>query len=226
MLRRKLFLNLTPLVLLLLIAGVVAVWMLQSVLAGLDQAQSIEQMRRLAREFRWVVLALAGCFVVIVNISVLVLVRLAGLILRPVDKLLAATHSLAQERFDTRVQIDGNDEFNHLARAYNSLAERLEANERRRVEVLQQVAVAVNHELNNCVSIINLQLRLVSRYAPDCPGLGNSLRQIDESLQRITSAVQSLKNARRIVLTDYLPGTKMLDLERSVAPQDAEGLRA
>jgi hypothetical protein len=28
--------------------------------------------------------------------------------------------------------------------------------------------------------------------------------------------VQSLKNIRRIVLTDYLPGTKMLDLQRSV----------
>ena len=94
----------------------------------------------------------------------------------------------------------------------------VEGNERRRMEMLQQVAVAVNHELNNCVSTINLQLRLVGRRAP---ALTESLQQIDQSLGRITSAVQSLKNVRRIVLTDYLPGTKMLDLQRSSEDEPA-----
>jgi signal transduction histidine kinase len=96
-----------------------------------------------------------------------------------------------------------------------------ESGERRRMEVVQQVAVAVNHELNNCVATIDLQLRLVGKRAPESPKLSESLRQIDQSLRRITSAVQSLKNVRRIVLTDYLPGTKMLDLHRSVQDEQA-----
>jgi signal transduction histidine kinase len=221
MLRRKLLLNLAPLVLLLLGCGILAILLLQRLLDNLDHAATAPQVAAVAHDFRWVVLGFAVAFLAIINISVLVMLRIAGLILRPVDKLLAATHSLGQERFDTRIELDGNGgEFDELARAYNSLTERLESNERRRMETLQQVAVAVNHELNNCVATIELQLRLAGRYAPECPGLDKSLRQINQSLQRITSAVQSLKNVRRIVLTDYLPGTKMLDLQRSSERED------
>ena len=36
----------------------------------------------------------------------------------------------------------------------------------------------------------------------------------------MTQAVAALKSARRIVLTDYVPGVKMLDLERSQQPAD------
>ena len=44
----------------------------------------------------------------------------------------------------------------------------------------------------------------------------------------MTHTVQALKSVRRIVLTDYLPGVKMLDLERSQASdadKDAEPAR-
>ena len=34
--------------------------------------------------------------------------------------------------------------------------------------------------------------------------------------RRMVGAVESLKHVRRIVLTDYVSGVKMLDLERSV----------
>jgi len=215
MLRKKLVINLAPVVLLLVGAGVTVLLLLQHVLGQLDHAEGADQVREVARDFRWVVWVLSIAFLVIVNGTVLVLMRMGMLILRPMDKLLAATKALAQERFDTRVHVDGNDEFNQLGRALNGLAEQLALNDKRRMEVLQQVGVAINHELNNCVATIDLQLRLAGRYLPDCPGLEKSLRQIDDSLRRITGAVQSLRNVRRIVLTDYLPGTKMLDLQRS-----------
>ena len=173
-------------------------------------------MKAVVSEFRWIVFGLATAFLVTINVSVVLLLRMSVMILRPMERLVAATDLLAHNEFGTRVQIDGNDEFDQLARAFNVMAERLEGNERRRIETLQQVAVAVNHELNNCIATINYQLRLAGRYAPDCPGLDKSLRQIDQSLSRMTASVQSLKNIRRIVLTDYLPGTKMLDLQRSV----------
>jgi pyruvate-formate lyase-activating enzyme len=48
------------------------------------------------------------------------------------------------------------------------------------------------------------------------------LREIHESLSRMTRTVQALKNVRRIVLTDYVAGVKMLDLEQSAKEEPAD----
>jgi len=50
------------------------------------------------------------------------------------------------------------------------------------------------------------------------------LNEIREALRRMANTVESLKHIRRIVLTDYVAGTKMLDLTQSTqdAP-DAKG---
>jgi len=79
----------------------------------------------------------------------------------------------------------------------------------------------LNHELNNAGAIIKLQLQLLRRQSAaanvtgENPAFERALRQIHESLERMTHTVESLKRVRRIVLTDYSPDTKMLDLERS-----------
>jgi methyl-accepting chemotaxis protein len=167
--------------------------------------------------FRWFVLGLALVFLLVINVSVIVLLRMGSMILQPVEKLLEATRQLRAERFEYRVTIDQHDEFDELGRAYNSLAEQLQTNERKRLETLAQAAVTINHELNNAISIIDLQLAMLSRQnTAGSPSFAKCLRQIQDCLQRITQTVQSLKNIRRIVLTDYAPGTKMLDLRRSV----------
>jgi len=170
----------------------------------------------LLRWFRWLVLGLAMVFLLVINVSVIVLLRLGAVILRPIDKLIEATRQLGAERFDYRVMIDQNDEFDELAHAYNSLAEQLQANERTRLETLAQAAVTMNHELNNAISIIDLQLSMLSRQSGGNPAFEKCLRQIHDGLERMTQTVQSLKHVRRIVLTDYTPGTKMLDLQRSM----------
>jgi methylglutaconyl-CoA hydratase len=51
------------------------------------------------------------------------------------------------------------------------------------------------------------------------------LRRIGEGLARMGAAVESLKHVKRIVLTDYVEGTKMLDLQKSTE-QDATPDRA
>jgi signal transduction histidine kinase len=219
-------LNLLPLVGLLVLTAVVAVWLLQGVLNDLDQIGAAalvddEVHHAVAARLRWIVLGLGLAFVGVVNVSVVVLARMAGTILRPVDALVAATRELGRERFDHRVEVGpAAEEFDQLARAYNALAEQLQANERRRLETLGQVALALNHEVNNALAIIELQLRRLSRHAgaggvPDAP-----LREIHDSLGRIAASVRSLSSARRIVLTDYLPGTKMLDLKQSAQASD------
>jgi signal transduction histidine kinase len=180
----------------------------------------IEQAELTAR-FRTTVLILAGVFIVVLNLSVIALVRIAGMIVRPVDRLVAATEALAQERFDHRVEMLTRDEFGVLARAFNNLAERLGANERRKLEALQQLAIALNHELNNVASMISMQIQLIDRQAGGNPQFDKFKRQIQESLGRMTRTLESIKHLRRIVLTDYIAGVKMLDIERSTAEETA-----
>jgi nitrogen fixation/metabolism regulation signal transduction histidine kinase len=216
MLRRKFMFTLAPLVVLLLATVVAAIWMLQGILGDLRSLQIDDSaVDQLSVRFQWLVLALGVVFFAVINVAVLVLLKMAGSIVRPVERLVHATQELGQEHFDYRVRLDRHDEFDQLASAYNDLAQRLQTNEQRKVEVLQQVAVAINHELNNALAVIELQLKRISRRAGECPGLENCLNQIHASLEKVTATAHALQQVRRIVLTDYAPGTKMLDLERS-----------
>jgi nitrogen fixation/metabolism regulation signal transduction histidine kinase len=226
MLRQKLLFNLAPLVVLLLGTAVVAVWVMEDFLRELralnwDVAPVTAHEQLLAR-FRWVVLGLSIVFLVVINVAVIVLLRLGKLVVRPVDQLIDATKHLAAEQFGYRVTLDQKDEFDDLAKAYNALAEQLQSNERRRLETLSQVALTMNHELNNALAIIELQLTRLQRQAGATPALENCLGEIHQSLQRVTNTVHSLAKIRRIVLTDYVPGTKMLDLERSVEDEQPQ----
>lgn len=177
--------------------------------------------------FRRTVVVLTGVFLVLINAAVVLLLWTGGMVVRPVERLVAATRELGEGHFDYRVrmpQAPGSlDEFGELAAAVNGLAGRLEAGERRQMETLAQVALAMNHELNNAISIIELQLKLLTRRTAGSPELERCLTQIHGSLRRVTETVRGLQNVRRIVLTDYLPGMKMLDLVRSQLPESADG---
>lgn len=220
MLRRKLFLNLFPLVLLLLVTAVVAIALLQGVLGRLgDVKQQADAAGLLEGElvrFRWIVLGLGIVFLVLINLSVVLLIRAAGQVLRPMDKLVEAARELAREQYDHRVQLEANDEFDRLAEAYNSLAEHLQQTDKQRMNVLGQVGLTLNHELNNAMATMELQLGMLSRGATGDLQAERRLRTIHESLNRMKETVQSLKSVRRIVLTEYSPGMKMLDLVQSV----------
>lgn len=183
-----------------------------------SQAQ-VEQAEDIGR-FRLFVFGLAAVFILVINVSVIALMRTAGMILRPMEKLIEATRELALEKFSYRVDIDEENEFGELARAYNNLARQLETSEQRKLDTLQQVALTLNHELNNALAIIELQLQLLSRQAGGSDSARKCASQIREGLARMGATVEALKHVRRIVLTDYVSGVKMLDLERSVQDQD------
>ena len=223
-------LNLAPPVILLLITAVVAIALLQGVVTRLDAAhhQAPATVALLQTEMNWlrtVVAALTVVFVVVINVSAVLLVRTAAKILRPVDALVEATRQLSRENFGHRVKLSEHNEFDELADAYNNLAAHLQETEQRRVDVLAQVGVAMNHELNNALATIELQLQLVSRRTAQDPQTESRLRTIHQTLARMKDAIASLKNVRRIVLTDYAPGQKMLDLVRSVEPAQVEPAR-
>ena len=192
------------------------------------------EQRDLARRFRWLVLGMALGGMAIINVTILVLLRTAGMVLRPVDQLVEASRQFRRERFDHRAPLDRTDEFSELARAYNDLAERVQTAEHQRMETIAQVALTLNHELNNAMATIELHLQLLSRQSDGDEKLGTCLHQMGSCLRRMAATVESLKHIRRIVLTDYIAGVKMLDLQQSVAedpgpsgpaaaPPDAKG---
>lgn len=239
MLRKKLILTVASLVALLLLTGVGAIGVLQDIFADLRhvEGESLLVMRggesanaslahahaelvALTTRFRWLVLVLAVVFIFVINFAVIALLRMTGLVLRPLEKLLEATRHLARERFDYRVDVNQNDEFDELGRAYNQMAGQLETNEQRKLEMLGQVALALNHELNNAAAIIEMQLKLLGRQTEGNCAAERYARQIHDSLLRMTRSVELLKHVRRIVLTDYVAGVKMLDLEKSVDPDE------
>jgi signal transduction histidine kinase len=223
MLRHRLVIMFAPLVVLLAVTSLVAVLLLEGVLTRLSDptAHDWATHAELAARFRWIVLGLAVAFLIVINASAIVLVRAAGMVLNPVERLVVASRELAAERFGHRVVLEReDDEFGELARAYNQLAAQLQANERRRVETLGMAALTLNHELNNAMGMIELQLQLLSRRGSDHAAVEKCLRCIGDALARMNGVVESLKHVKRIVLTDYVEGTKMLDLQRSTE-QDA-----
>jgi nitrate/nitrite-specific signal transduction histidine kinase len=184
-----------------------------------QQQQAVHEAHQgISSRLRWLVMGLAGGFLLVINASILLLVRAAHLVLQPVDRLLDASRQLAQEHFEHRVDVGQHDEFEELGAAYNQLAERLQDSERRKIETLKQVAATLNHELNNALAIIELQLSLLRRRSDE--EQEQRLRQIHDTLRRMAGVVESLKHVRRIVLTDYDAQTKMLDLQRCVQQED------
>lgn len=185
------------------------------------RAHLASEQARFGQGFRWLVLGLTLAALVMVNVAVFVLIRTAQVVLKPVSELVHGSRELAAERFEHRVNVDQQDEFGELARAYNLLAAQLQANEERKAETLRQLAVTLNHDLNNAMATIEMQLSLLDRQSGSNSNLARYFREIQSTLGRMSKTVASLKHIRRVVLTDYVDGQKMIDLERSVVPPPA-----
>ena len=187
-------------------------------LARVTQTYVAAEQARFGASFRMLVLGLTLAALVMVNVAIFVLLRTSQVVLKPVSELVAGSRELAAEHFEHRVQVDQQDEFGELARAYNRLAEQLQANEERKAETLRQLAVTLNHDLNNAMATIEMQLSLLDRQSGSSSNLARYFRDIQATLSRMGKTVASLKHIRRVVLTEYMDGQKMVDLERSVVP--------
>jgi len=187
-------------------------------------AQNAMRQRQLdlSRNLRTLIIGLALAALVWLNVTVVVLLRTGAMILEPVDALVEGSALLAREQFDHRVEVTGGGEFGQLAHAYNALAEQLQANEARKMETLRQLGVTLNHELNNVINVIELQLSFLDRRAGGDQALADRLNQIRENLARIARTVASLKDLRRVVVTDYIAGMKMVDLPRSTEADEPD----
>jgi signal transduction histidine kinase len=99
---------------------------------------------------RWLVRGLGGAAV----LAVLVMLTIFRRVFRPVEALTEGARALADGRLETRVNVRGDDEVADLGRAFNSMAEALERNERMRRSMVSDVA----HELRTPLTSIRVQL--------------------------------------------------------------------
>lgn len=85
-----------------------------------------------------------------VGVAILISVFLARRIAGPMLQLAAAADDLAKGDFTRRVRIAGEDEIAHVGRAFNKMAEDLQASERRQREFL----LSISHELRTPLTAI------------------------------------------------------------------------
>ena len=87
----------------------------------------------------------------ILVLAAIVAFLLSKHLLAPIRKLTAGTQALASRRFDTRIEVESNDELGQLATDFNTMAQTLEKYERMR----QQWIFDIAHELRTPLSILS-----------------------------------------------------------------------
>ena len=112
-------------------------------------AQSLGWIRSPLEPFRWIVSFGAGLFVFVV-VFVPVFIWSLRKFSRPLDEILFASERVAEGDYSVRVKEQGQREVRSLARAFNSMAERLQATDRQRRDMLADVT----HELRTPLTVI------------------------------------------------------------------------
>jgi signal transduction histidine kinase len=115
-----------------------------------------------------------------------------GRIVAPLRRLAAASRRLADGHYAERVPVPSNDELGDLARSFNSMADALEATERRRRELIGDVA----HELRTPIATLEgyLEGLLDGVVEPGPPtwaklhGEAGRLRRLVDDLQELSRA--------------------------------------
>nr|WP_245200239.1 ATP-binding protein [Herbaspirillum sp. LeCh32-8] len=92
--------------------------------------------------------------VVAIMLAAFMVVRISGVLTRPLTRVARATHRLAGGDYAIRVEVESGDEVGRLAQDFNQLAITLERNEKLRREFMADVS----HELRTPLGILNGQL--------------------------------------------------------------------
>jgi signal transduction histidine kinase len=140
-------------------------------------------------------------------------------IFRPVDALTAGARALASGRLDTRVDVRGNDEVAELGRAFNTMAEAVERNERARRNMVSDVA----HELRTPLTSIRVQLEAVQDgvVEPDAKFIA-SIAEDAAALSHLVDDLQQLSLADAGQLRLELAEVSVAELvERAVSGLEA-----
>ena len=130
----------------------------------------------------------------IVSLAVAIAVSLftSRRIVEPIRAMMRASREIAAGRFDRRVIAPGEDELGELARSFNRMAEELEQTERRRLNLIADVA----HELRTPLTNIRTMLDALSDgvLPADASAYGAMSKEMHR-LQRLVHDLQELSRA-------------------------------
>jgi signal transduction histidine kinase len=143
-------------------------------------------------------------------------------VFRPVEALTEGARALASGHLDARVPVRGNDEVAELGRAFNSMAEALERNERARRSMVSDVA----HELRTPLTSIRVQIEAVQDgvIAPDAKWIA-SIHEDAATLAHLVDDLQQLSLADAGALRLELADVAVADIiERALNGLGADGI--
>jgi signal transduction histidine kinase len=143
-------------------------------------------------------------------------------VFRPVEALTEGARALAGGRLDARVPVRGNDEVAELGRAFNSMAEALERNERSRRSMVSDVA----HELRTPLTSIRVQIEAVQDgvMEPDAKWIA-SIHEDAATLAHLVDDLQQLSLADAGALRLELADVAVAGIiERALNGLGAEGI--
>lgn len=119
---------------------------------------------------------------------------LAQAVVEPVGHLLAGVEALHQGRLETRVPVNGNDEFAALAAAFNRMAEQLGEVDRLKSEFIS----TVSHELRTPLSSIVGYAELLQSGEHSRDDAAEYLHIINHKADELTTLVEGLLDLSRI----------------------------
>ena len=164
--------------------------------------------------------ALFAALVIALAAAVTVAVALAARIAGPVSALVAASRRVAAGHYSERVPVAGEDEVAELAETFNAMAGSLEATERRRLELVGDVA----HELRTPLTTLDGYLEgLEDGVVEPGPETWTLLRRETGRLSRLITDLSELwrAEARQLPLSIALHdvGDLVAEVEESFRPQ-------
>jgi signal transduction histidine kinase len=162
---------------------------------------------------RWLVGGLAGAAL----LAMLVMLTIFRRVLAPVEALTTGARALAEGRLDARVPVRGEDEVAELGRAFNSMAEGLERNERARRNMVSDVA----HELRTPLTNIRVQIEAAQDgvIAADARFLA-SVEEEAATLARLVDDLQQLSLAEAGQLRLELAEVSVAEIVERAAPAE------
>ena len=160
---------------------------------------------------RWLIAGLAAAAL----LAMLVMLTIFRRVFAPVESLTAGARALAGGRLDARVPVRGDDEVAELGRAFNSMAEALERNERARRNMVSDVA----HELRT--PLTNMRVQIEAAQDGLMPADARFLSSIEEdaaTLARLVDDLQQLSLAEAGQLRLEVSEVRVAEIVERAAP--------
>lgn len=149
-----------------------------------------------------------GAFMLAVVLALLVGALLIRAILKPISRLRAGAGELAKGHLDTRIAVEGRDEFAELAVSFNHMAEEIARHQRdlvrtQRLATIGQMSAGIAHEINNPLGAILGYAKLLQRDARNEQQEG--LHIIEAETRQCQSIVRGMLDLARPIRIEPAP---------------------